>query len=79
MELEPRGRQRRTTVVGDRTPHRRAVTADGLGFRVISAFEGVLYGPADASNVVFEFLFGVTIGFVDALGRLAQVVELAQL
>jgi hypothetical protein len=45
VELEPRGGERGTSVVGDRTAHRQAVPAHGFSLTILSTFQFPLYGP----------------------------------
>ena len=77
-ELETRGGQGRPAVVGDRAAHRGAVAAHRLGLGVVAAHRRALDRP-HAADPLLELLPGVAVGLEDRQGRLAQVVELAEL
>ena len=76
MELETGSRQRRAAVVGEGTPDSAAVAPDGLG--IGASLHGTFQG-AHATDMFFEDLLGMTVSLIDRLGRLAQVMKVAQL
>ena len=78
MEFEPRRAERRAPVVGHRGTDGEAVAPDRRRFVIRPPFEGALEGPHPA-HLLLEAHLGVAIRLEDRLGRLAQVVELAQL
>lgn len=78
MELEPRGAERRTPVIGHRSTDREAVAADRHRFVILPPFEGALDGP-DAAHFLLQAHLGVAVRLEDRLGRLAQIMKLAQL
>jgi hypothetical protein len=78
VQAQAAGAQRWPAVVGQRPAHRQAIAADGGRFRVVARFECPLQG-AHAARMLLELLLGVAIRLEDRLGRLAQVMELAQL
>ena len=75
VQREPRSRQGRAPVVGQRAPDRQTVPADRLGLGILACFHLAL-DRADASELLLELLLGVAVGLVDRLSRLPQVVEL---
>ena len=77
-QLQPRGLQRRPAVVGQRRADRRAVAPDRLGLGVVAALDLPLDRP-DAADLLLQLDLGVAVGLVDRPGRLAEVVELAEL
>src|SRR5262249_56692752 len=78
VHLQPRGLQRRATVVGDGTAHRVTVTPDRLGFGISTLLHLTLEGP-DATDPLFQFLLCMAIGFMGRSSRLTPVVGLAEL
>src|SRR5438067_7501850 len=75
---QPRGRQWRATVVGQRAAHSGAGATDHRRLRVVTALDLPLDG-SDPTDPLLQLLLGVAIRLQDRLGRLAQVVELAEL
>jgi hypothetical protein len=70
--------QRRVTIVGEGTAYGQTIGAGGLG-RGIRARVELPFERAHAPHLFLELLLGMAIGFVDGLGRFAEVVELAPL
>ena len=78
VQLEPGGAQGWAAVVGQRAAHREAVAAGRPRCGVRAPFQGAL-DRADAAHLFLQLLLGVAVGLVNGLGRLAQIVEVAQL
>ena len=78
VQPQPRGRQRRPAVVGERRADGRAVAANRLGLGIVAPLDRAL-DRADAADLLLELLLGVAVGLEDRQGRLAQVVEVAEL
>ena len=75
--FNPEADQRRSPVVGQGGTHRRAVAAHDLRLHVVFLLRLPLDRP-DAADTLFQLFLGVAVGLVDRLGRLTQVVEVAQ-
>lgn len=78
MEFETRGGQRRSSIIGEGTSHRATIAPNNLCFRITSGFQLTFNGP-HAADVFFEFLFGVSVGFIDRPSGFSQVMEVTQL
>src|SRR5947209_6225011 len=78
LQHQPRGRQRRPAVVGQGAAHRGAVALNRSRLQVVTALDLALDRPHPADPLL-QLLLGVPIGLVDRLGRLAEVVEVAEL
>ena len=78
MQLQPTGLQGWPTVIGDGGTYRRAVSPDGVGLSVASAFY-LPFNRPDVANALLEFFLGVTIRFIDGPRRLAKVVKMSPL
>ena len=78
MEFEPRGFQGWTSIIREGTPHGCTVAPHDFGFRITPSFEAPFDG-ADPTHTLFEFFLGMTVGIVDGLGCLAEVMEVTQL
>jgi len=72
MQLQSTGLQGRPTVIGDRRTHRGAISPDGLGLSVSSAFY-LPFNRLDPTNTLLEFFLGVTIRFIYGTRRLEKV------
>src|SRR6185503_3618716 len=77
-QLEPRGAQRRPTVVGERAPDRQAVAARDLGLGADLPLHGALEWTHPAHHLL-QLLLGVPIGLIDWPGGFPEIVELAEL
>src|SRR4051812_43893094 len=61
VQLQPRGREWRSSIVGDRASDGQTVAADGLGLRfVLAPLEFALDRP-DSAHVFLKLLLGMTI------------------
>ena len=78
MELEPGSRQRRSAIVGERTPDGATVAPNDLGLGIGMSLHGPFQG-AHTADVFFEDLLGMAVGLIDRLGRFVQVVKVTQL
>ena len=78
VELQARSRKWSSPIIGKRASHRQAMAADGLGLRVLAPLQCSLDRP-DPAQLLFEFLFDMTIRLKHRLGRFPEVVELTQL
>jgi hypothetical protein len=71
MELEARGDQGGTAIIGEGAAHRTAVSPDDLSLRIRPSFE-LSFDGAHPADVLLAFLLGVAIRLVDRRGRLAE-------
>jgi len=78
VELKTGSRQRRAAIVGEGTPDSAAVAPDDLGLGIGASLHGTFQG-AHATDMFFEDLLGMPVSLIDRLGRLAQVMKVAQL
>jgi transposase len=78
VEPEAGRAQGRVAIIGQGAAHGQAVSAGGLGRGIGAGFELPFERP-HAADLLFEFLLGMAIRFVDRLGGFAEVVKLAQL
>jgi hypothetical protein len=69
---------RGTTVIRERRAHRQAIAPHRLGLRIGPALQCPFDGTR-APHMLFHLRLGVAVCLVDRLGRLAQVMELAEL
>lgn len=65
-------------IVRERTTHSPTVPADDLGLGIALAFD-LAFDRTHTAHALFEFFLGVAIGFRDRLGRVTQVMAMAQL
>ena len=78
VEPEPGRAERRVAVIGQGAAHGQTVGARGLGRGIGAGFQ-LPFERADAPDVLLELLLGMAIGFIDRLGRFAEVMKLTQL
>jgi hypothetical protein len=78
VEAEPGRAQRWAAIIGQGAAHGEAVGARRVRGRIGPGFE-LPFERTHFPDVLFELLLGMAIGFVDRLGRFAEVVELAEL
>lgn len=78
MALEPRGRQRWAAIVGEGAAHRATVAPHDFRLRVGPPLN-LPFKRTDATHMLFEFLLGMPIGFIDRLGGFAEIMEMTQL
>jgi hypothetical protein len=64
VECKTWGGQRGAAIIGKSTSHRATIAPDHLGFRIAAGVK-LTFNRAHAADVFFEFLFGVSVGFVD--------------
>jgi hypothetical protein len=64
VEFETRGGERRSSIVGESPAHRATIAPNNLGFGITSSFK-LTFNGAHATDVFFEFLFGVSVGCID--------------
>lgn len=80
MQLQPCTGQRRQSVVGQRGAHCGAVVTHDLRFLIVLAtLLRLALDRPDAAHALLQLLLRMAIGLGDWLGRLAEVVEMAQL
>ncbi len=78
VQGEPRGAEWSAAVIGERRAYRQAIPSHRFGLRIAPALQRPLDG-AHAPHVLFQLCLGVAVRLVDRLGRLAQIMELAEL
>jgi hypothetical protein len=78
VEFEPRGVQGRVPIIREGTADRSTVTSHHRGFRTALACEAPFDGAYPADTLL-ELFLGMTVHLINGLGRLAEVVEVAQL
>ena len=78
MEFEPRGFQRRSSIVREGTAYGRTVASDDLGFRVAPSCEPPFDG-ADSSHTLLQFFLRMAVSFINRFCRLTEIMEVAEL
>jgi len=78
VQAQPRGTQRRASIVGQRTAHGQAIPAHHLGLGIGPSLHRTLK-RAHPAHPLLELFLGVAICFEERACGLAQVVELAEL
>jgi hypothetical protein len=78
MQLEPCGCQRWAAIVRQGTAHGTTIAPDQLGFRIVSG-RHLAFNGTDAAYMLFEFFFGVAIGFIDRLSGLTERMKMTEL
>src|SRR5215218_1646340 len=78
LQFEPRGGERRPSVIGDRAADSRTISLNQCGLGIIPLLH-TTFDPADAAHLLLELLLGMPVRLEDGMSRLAQEMELAQL
>jgi len=77
MEFEPRGIERRTAIVRERTAHGRAVAPYHFGFRGAPSFKAPFDGT-DPTDTFFPCFLGMTVRVIHGLCGLTEIMEVAE-
>ena len=78
MELQTGSCQRRSTIVGERTPDGAAVTSYDLGLGIGASLHSTFQG-AHATDVFFEDLLGMAVRLIDGFRGFLEVMEVTEL
>src|SRR6266704_3402324 len=78
MELETRCFQWWPAIICQATSHRETIATDRFCFCIVPLLDGSLNGTHPA-KMLFQFFFRMPICFIHWFGRLAEVVEVAEL
>ena len=78
MEFEPRGLQGWASIIRKGTPHGRTVAPHDFGFRITPSFEAPFNG-AYPTDTLFACFLGMTVGVINGLCRLVEIMEVTEL
>lgn len=77
FELQSIGIQRRSSIVGERTPYRQPISTNRFGF-FIGAFLTCSFDGMHASDLFFQLFLGMAICHCNRFGGFSQIMELTQ-
>jgi len=78
VEFQPRGFQRRPSIIREGTAHGRTIASDDLGFWVASFCKASFNGSYTADTFL-EFFFGMPVRLIDGFCGFMEIMEVTEL